>query len=83
VSRAEKLEEKMEAIPKPGIGRIVHFVSSGGIHHASLITRVKSDTEVDLNVFTAGEDGSVSETGCLFDGAGLVVGSWHWPERIN
>lgn len=68
---------------KPGIGRIVHFVSSAGVHHAAIITRVKSDTEIDLNVFTSGEDGSVSETGCLLDNAGKVVGSWHWPERIN
>ena len=68
---------------KPGIGRIVHFVSSAGVHHAAIITRVKSDTEIDLSVFTAGEDGSVSETGCLLDVDGKIVGSWHWPELIH
>jgi hypothetical protein len=68
---------------KPGIGRIVHFVSSSGVHHAAIITRVVSDTELDLNVFTSGEDGSVSETGVLLDGVATIVGSWHWPERIN
>jgi hypothetical protein len=26
---------------KPSIGRIVHFVSSNGIHHASIVTSVR------------------------------------------
>jgi hypothetical protein len=72
---------------RPSIGRIVHFVSSNRVHHASIVTDVRrvmsGEEEVDLAVFTSGEDGCVSETGVLEDQKGQVVGSWHWPERIS
>lgn len=70
---------------KPSIGRIVHSQAHGspnGQHKAearpAIISKVHSETEVDLTVF--------NPTGLFFNRCSLggpdVPGSWFWPPRV-
>jgi len=66
---------------KPSIGRIVHFVGGGLIHHAAIITEVFPDGHVDVEVF-----GNVTQRfrhGLLENAEGSESGTWHWPERVD
>lgn len=67
---------------KPTLGRTVHYVAPaerGGEEYAGIITRVLSNTRVDLVTF-----GSVS----IYHNLGVefselpTPGCWHWPERV-
>jgi hypothetical protein len=74
---------------KPSVGRIVHYVSygtPGGEYksecRAAIITKVHSDTVVDLCV--------LNPTGMFFntsvpsnEGSENKGGTWHWCERIE
>ncbi len=73
---------------KPSIGRIVHFVDSG-YHYAAIITRVYSETIVDVTVFVPPHSPQtgveavrpvVQIAGVFFSASG-ETGTWHWPER--
>lgn len=76
---------------KPTVGRIVHYISLRGpdgsypdnAHSPAVITRVWTDTCVNLAVF---EDASVSGvrfvTSCVQDESSTpALYTWHWPER--
>ena len=72
---------------KPSIGRIVLFrsaPSNGTVEHPAIITRVWSDTCVNLTVFQDfGEPilkTSVNQNESL-DGANQEL-AWRWPPRI-
>ncbi len=68
-------------MPKPSVGRIVHFKSYGAPdaseHRAAIITRVGDDDgTVDLCV--------LSPNAIIFRldvNQGEREGQWHWPER--
>lgn len=69
---------------KPTIGRIVHFqpaIEGAGVHPA-IITKVWSDTCVNLQVFG---DGILDAQGNLptsvVEGAPGTARSWFWPPR--
>lgn len=66
---------------KPSIGRIVHFVHNG-VHLPAIVTKVWSDTCVNLHVFANGSDMTDSGTQTsVCSGENPVGYSWHWPER--
>lgn len=62
--------------PKPSVGRIVHYreprVEGGHEIRAAIVTRVWSDTCVNLTVF--GADGGVYGV--------KSATAWSWPERV-
>lgn len=62
---------------KPSVGRIVHFIHGGRNIAAAIVTRVHSDTCVNLYVFfDAAAEARTSV--CL----GTSDGDWMWPERV-
>lgn len=80
---------------KPSIGRIVHFVQNG-VHYAAIITKVWSDTCVNLHIFPNGSDvitpgatdaqsnaHSVTQSEPLECCGKIGEWSWHWPERVE
>lgn len=67
---------------KPSIGRIVHFASPAGYRGevwAAIVTRVHSDSEVDLTAFTPGS-GVIGFSRMALGGPD-VQGTWFWPPR--
>lgn len=70
---------------KPSIGRIVwfHGFHSNGIdEHPAIITRVWTDTCVNLTVFP--DCGApVVQTSVVEDEAGLQQTGWRWPIRVE
>lgn len=66
---------------KPSIGRIVHYVGGDGQHCAGIITRVWSDTCVNLSVFVESEKLFVA-TSVIHDPKATDPNSWHWPEKV-
>ena len=75
---------------KPSIGRIVHYVlpspaKYAGEHRPAIITRVWSDTCVNLHVFEDFDDGELESlpTSVTFEALGKAERSWHWPERVD
>lgn len=74
-------------LPKPSIGRIVHFVNAGhslGTYsstcRAAIITDVKDDTTVTLCVFHP--KGQAFYESLTYD-ASNSGGTWHWPEQVE
>jgi hypothetical protein len=83
---------------KPSIGRIVHYVMGADdkarhrcAHRPAIVTRVWSDTCVNLQVFTDGindcDEGSPGANGVLWKTSAsldesMAEGSWHWPEYV-
>lgn len=82
----------------PTIGRIVHAVIRDGHNRTTIrpaiIVRVWSDTPaaaINAQVFCDSNGGTdndalpatVWKTSLIHDPAGLVINSWHWPERGN
>ncbi len=71
---------------KPSLGRIVLFrseLSNGALEHPAIITRVWSDTCVNLTVFL--DFGAPSlKTSVTFDEseAPSAQYSWRWPPRV-
>lgn len=74
-------------MPKPSIGRIVHYTSYGTpngeygqVCRAAVITEVIDDVTVSLAV--------LNPTGMFFnvkvplDAFASLGGTWHWPERV-
>lgn len=79
---------------KPSIGRIVHFVQNK-VHYAAIITKVWSDSTVNLHVFENKSDvitpGDLDAQGNAFsvtfsaptECCGKAAEwSWHWPETV-
>jgi len=76
-------------MPKPSVGRVVHYVSygtPGGEYksecRAAIITAVIDNHWVRLGV--------INPTGLFFhehaqldEGGRMVGGTWHWPERVE
>lgn len=84
-------------IPRPAVGRIVHYVAYGtpggefpaGICRAAIITEVTGRDVVlgtlDPNVVALcvlNPSGQFFNQGVRYD-AGHKPGSWHWPERVE
>ena len=80
---------------KPSVGSVVHFLQNR-VHYAAIITKVWSDTCVNLQVFPNGsDDGPVpGALNCLNMAFSVPYGepcyecgrpdwSWHWPERVE
>lgn len=66
---------------KPTVGRIVHYQAKEGQEpHAAIITRVHSDTCVNLVVFDLGTQASCVETSICLGSPGQVD-TWSWPPR--
>ena len=65
---------------KPSLGRIVLFRSMDGVEYPSIITRVWSDTCVNLMVFSSE---SSSFTSIVQDEEMKQTQGWRWPPRIN
>lgn len=76
------------AAPKPSLGRIVLYCDDAGTEHPAIITRVWTDTLVNLQVFrdnaapevrTSVERSSETTTG------GATIPQewrWRWPPRV-
>lgn len=69
---------------KPSLARIVHFIGGDNEHRAAIITKVWSDTCVNLFVFPTGSnyDPEPVQTSVVhYDDS--RTWSWHWPERVE
>lgn len=62
---------------KPSVGRVVHL-KDGDVSLAAIVTKVWSDTCVNLAFFTEG--GSCSPRTSVLYGEG--PGEWSWPPRV-
>ena len=73
---------------KPSLGRIVLFrshVSNGNSEHPALITRVWSDTCVNLTVFPDNSEPKLFTSVVLnedTDAAHAGQQAWRWPPRV-
>jgi hypothetical protein len=63
---------------KPSIGRIVHF-KRGDVACAAIVTRVWSDTMVNLTVFDPDGGPDVKFTSSRY---GTGDTEWSWPPRV-
>lgn len=94
---AKKTETPEAAAPVPGpqpsIGRVVHYVLPDGpniaAHRPAIITDVREDGTVDLQVFSTGDGTGVGDAlPGVFRQAAVPhddshqTGTWHWPERV-
>ena len=70
---------------QPSIGRIVHFVTDGGVRLPAIITRVHSEVFVNLKIFTDDAEPGRWETTVMYehDCDKVPVRTWHWPERVE
>lgn len=66
----------------PSIGRVVHVVSSNGVHVPADICGVQADGTLDLYV----KDHTIHKAHFAFkvanDPKGKKPNSWHWPEFV-
>lgn len=71
---------------KPSVSRIVHFVMQDQ-HFAAIVTKVWSDTCVNLQVFNNGSPNELEQvfprTSVVLDATGTMDYSWHWPETVS
>jgi len=90
ISRAKEAAQAIiEKIKKPSIGRIVAYVLAEGPNKGqdrpAVIVRVWSDTTVNLQVFTDGDNDGLPavkwDTSVQLDPA-RALRTWHWPERV-
>lgn len=63
---------------QPSIGRIVHFAAPGGIRPA-IITKVHSESQVDLEVFGLGDDPEGCLPALVNLGGPDTPRTWFWP----
>ncbi len=81
-------------MPKPSIGRVVHYVSHGTPKkddgsqayasecRAAIVTKVTNSTNVGLAVLNP--SGMFFHESVLLDGKDDPAGgTWHWPERVE
>jgi hypothetical protein len=66
----------------PSIGRVVHVVSSNGVHVPADICAVQKNGTLDLFVKDSTLHVAHFAFGVTFDPKGKVRGSWHWPEYV-
>jgi hypothetical protein len=66
---------------KPSIGRIVHHVNGQGAHEAAIISRVFSDTCVNLHVMQDDDTEPFRRITSVLQDEIVRPNSWHWPER--
>jgi hypothetical protein len=59
-----------DMIPKPGVGKIIHYQETTHCV-AAIITEV-----------VGGEDNEVNTTPYVQRKFGTSPGTWHWPERV-
>lgn len=80
---AEESEPMKPEIGGLTIGRMVHYVSRDGNHHAAIVTWVWSKTEgrVNLTEFDPDSARTHHQQGVLPDEASQKPGTWHWIER--
>lgn len=64
---------------KPTIGRIVHFQTLDGQTLPAIVTRVFSDTCVNLEVFGVNTESRFPTSVCM----GGESGEWSWPPRVS
>lgn len=66
---------------KPTVGRIVHFVNESGTHMAAIVTKVWTDTCVNLVVFEPYDGCPTVVRTSVCESVNSAPFSWHWPER--
>ncbi len=93
--RGENAKAEIIQMPKPSLGRIVHFVLAEGErrgeHRAAIITSVWSLSAINLQVFRDQADDTPGYASveamptlrCLLvrHDENKAPGTWHWPER--
>lgn len=78
------MEDKLNGLtehassPKPSKGRVVFFNDEEGEQYPAIITKVWSDTLVNLNVF-ADTKGVLIKTSVP---QGATGSTWQWPSRV-
>jgi hypothetical protein len=79
-SQATILESSMQ---KPSIGRVAHFVSVSGHHHAAVITEVAYNHPLNaVSLFVMSPDGLSVQLDTPYSET-HVPGTWHFPERVE
>lgn len=66
----------------PSIGRVVHVVSSTGVHVPADICAVHKDGTLDLFIKDHVLHKAYFSPAVPFDAAGKKPQSWHWPEYV-
>jgi hypothetical protein len=66
-------------VPKPTVGRVVHFHDEGG-PYASIVTVVNPDGSLELATF--GRNSIYFQHG-VREGTALEKGTWTWPPRVE
>jgi len=70
-------------VNKPSVGRIVHYVDLNHEHCAAIVTGLGADDGVFLTVFPMRGNPYPAMNVASHDEEQKVIGSWHWPERVE
>lgn len=71
-------------LPRPTIGRIVHFIDRDGLEWPAIIVAISSftpDQWVYLKAFVWGDRRADISDFAMHDENKKTVRTWHWPER--
>lgn len=66
-----------EMYPQPSVSRIVHYKDNENRCLAALITEVREEGDVALEVWPPLRNSFATRAV-----EGTVEGTWHWPERV-
>lgn len=78
VSTPEPVEENDMGSLAPTVSRIVHYTDTNGVDTAAIVTKVWSDTTVNLTLFPDYHTADALRVESVSEGSG--PGTWHWPE---
>lgn len=78
--RPRPVEIVEPAEPVLALGRVIRYITGEGTVRPAMVTKIHSETQVDLTVFNS--EGAVPVTGVLFEDAEEdIPGTCHWPDR--
>ena len=72
--------QEQKTLPKPSLGRVVHYYDTDGTTKAAMITYVHSESLVNLAVF--GPNGETFGRTSIAYSDTPGSGGWFWPPRL-
>jgi hypothetical protein len=71
-------------MPKPSLGRIIHYVGDDGGHRSAIVVAAFDDPRSTFYARLFEIDPRADTIVILYtDDEGTNTGQWHWPERVD